>query len=328
MRGPGSYVRRRAAALAGAGVLALVYAVASWYYWAQGFGTAANFLNIVDSSAVLGVIAVGMTFVIISGGIDLSVGAVMALSSVAVASLLSRGVPLSAALALPIAGAAALGALQGLFIHATGLAPFIVTLAVMFLARGLGFLLSLEPVPIDHAGHAALAGAHADLGAARLRIGAAAFLASLLAAGYIARFTRFGRAVYAMGGSEEAARLMGLRTGAARAGVYAFSGLCAGLAGILLSFQISSGSHLEGMDLELDAIAAVVIGGTLLRGGVGSVFGTLVGILLIGTVVTLVTTYGAGTSSGMTKVLIGALLLAFVVVQNIVRNRSGEGAAG
>jgi ribose/xylose/arabinose/galactoside ABC-type transport system permease subunit len=310
-----------------AGLLVALYAAASVVYAEQGFGTVGNLLNILDSYAVLGVIAVGMTGVIISGGIDLSVGAVMALSSVVAAVLLRTGWTLPLAIGIPVLGAAALGALQGVFIHRTGLAPFIVTLATMFLARGLGFLVSLEPVAIAHEGHAQLAMTHVAIGESRLRAGAMVFLVSVLVGAYTLRQTRFGRSVYALGGSEEASRLMGLRVGATRVGVYTLSAMCAGIAGILLTFQISSGSHLEGFGLELDAIAAVVIGGTLLRGGAGSVLGTLVGVLLIGVVVTLVTTFGAGTSSGLSKLLIAGLLLAFVVIQRVLaltRERAGS----
>jgi galactofuranose transport system permease protein len=311
-----AWLSPRAPRLAGACLLVVIYAAARVTYADQGFGSLATLLNILDSSAVLGVIAVGLTFVIISGGIDLSVGAVMALSSVAAAQLLRLGAPLPIAVAGPVLGASLFGATQGWFIHRSGLAPFIVTLATMFLARGLSFMISLEPVAISSHGHGALAGVHMQLGRAWLRIGAVTFLLVTVAAAYTARFTRFGRAVYALGGSDEAATLMGLRVRGVRIGVYTVSALCSAIAGILLTFQISSGSHLEGFGLELDAIAAVVIGGTLLRGGAGSVLGTLVGVLLIGIVVTVITTYGMGTSSGLTKVLIAALLLGFIVLQN------------
>jgi galactofuranose transport system permease protein len=308
----------------GVGLLAVLYGVAAWRYHDQGFVSVAVLLNMLDSCAVLGVIAVGLTFVILSGGIDLSVGAMMALSSVLAAALLRQGAPLPLAMAAPVAGATIAGAGQGWLIHRSGLAPFIVTLGGMFLARGLGFMVSLEPVAIDSAGHAGVAGVHLNVAGGRLRISAMVFVLAVLAGVWCARYSAFGRSVYALGGSAEAAALMGLRTGRTRLGVYALSALCASVAGILLTFQLSSGSHIEGIGLELDAIAAVVIGGTLLRGGAGSVLGTLVGVLILAIVGTVITTYGAGSSSGLTKVLVGGLLLAFVVLQRGLSRLLGE----
>lgn len=333
MRGPHSssglfrWVSTHAPSLAGLAAILVLYAAAGIRYSNQHFLTWPVFFNLLDAQAVLGIVAVGLTFVIIAGGIDLSVGAVMGLSSVLIAKLImGAGWPAWAAIATAIAGGAVFGALQGAIIQATGLGAFIVTLAGMFLARGVGFLVSLEPVGITDAGHAGLSGLHRSFGEhGSLRIGAMIMLAAVLLGAYAARYTRLGRGVYALGGSEEASILMGLPVPRIRVGVYITSGMCAALAGAALTFQLSSGSHIEGIGMELDAIAAVVIGGALLSGGSGSVLGSFVGTLIIGLVLTIVTTYEGGLNSGMTRVLIAGLLLAFVLLQRLLSRLAGAG---
>jgi simple sugar transport system permease protein len=301
--------------------LALLYAAACLRYADDNFFSLAVFLNLFRDNAVLGVIAVGMTFVILSGGIDLSVGAVMSLCSVVIGVLIAeQGWHPLAAMAAGVAVGASLGAAMGGLIQATGLKPFIVTLAGMFFARGLGYVIHLESVGIDDPRHLQLAlfGLSPAPGV-KLPLTTLVLLAVVLLGTYLSIATPFGRSVYALGGSEESARLMGLRIGRTKIAVYTLSGLCAGLAGVTLTLYQSSGSHVEGVGLELDAIAAVVIGGTLLTGGVGSVAGTLVGVLIIGILLTAITTYEPhGFSSGFTKVLIGGLLLAFVLVQRVL----------
>lgn len=320
-------LRGHAPTLAGAVLLVALYTACAIRYQEQHFFTWRVFLDLLDAQAVLGLLAVGMAFVIISGGIDLSVGAVMGMASVGVAVLIERGWPAWGAIAGALVGGAAFGALQGAVIHATGLAAFIVTLAGMFLARGLGFMISLESVGIADAGHAWLSGVRVRFGdAGSLRIGAMVMLAAVAVGAYAARFSRFGRAVFAMGGSEEAAVLMGLPVGRMRVGIYALSGFCSAAAGIVLTLQLSSGNHLEGVGRELDAIAAVVIGGTLLTGGAGSIVGGLVGALIIGVVTIVVTTYEGTFSSGSTRVLVAGLLLAFIVLQKALGRAVGAGS--
>jgi simple sugar transport system permease protein len=312
-----SIPRRHRPLLASLLVFVGLYAVAALRYRDEGFFSLQVFLNLLIDNSFLGIVAVGMTFVILSGGIDLSVGAAMSLSSVVVGVLIMdcHFPPLLAMPAALVLGAL-LGAAMGCVIHFAGIKPFIVTLAGMFFARGLGFLIHLESINIDHPQHLDLQMLAVPLGGLNmLPITAILFLIVVLVGAYIARYTAFGRAVYAVGGNEEAALLMGLPIGCAKIGVYALSGFCAALAGCVLTLYLSSGSHIEGIALELDAIAAVVIGGTLLTGGVGSVLGTLIGVLIIGIVITVITTYEGVFSSGSTKVAIGVLLLAFVLLQ-------------
>lgn len=300
--------------------LALLYTAACIRYADANFFSLTVFLNLFRDNAVLGIVAVGQTLVILSGGIDLSVGAVMSLCSVVVGVLIAEhGWHPLAAMGIGVAAGTGLGAALGGLIQATGMKPFIVTLAGMFFARGLGYVIHLESVGIDDPRHLQLA--LFSLSAApgvKLPLTTLLLLAVVILGTYLSVATPFGRAVYALGGSEDSARLMGLRIGRVKIAVYALSGFCAGLAGVALTLYQSSGSHVEGVGLELDAIAAAVIGGTLLTGGVGSVAGTLVGVLIIGIILTAITYEPHGFSSGLTKVVIGGLLLVFVLVQRVL----------
>ncbi|MCC6675818.1 MAG: sugar ABC transporter permease YjfF [Phycisphaerales bacterium] len=297
----------------------LLAAAASIRYQDQHFLSARTMADLVSGNAFVGVMAVGMTLVILSGGIDLSVGAVMGLCNITVAVLIMRwGWPaLPALLAAPVLGAV-IGGGQGLLIRGSRLPPFIITLAGLFLARGAGYLVSLESVGIDDEGHARLAALGITVAEARLSVSTLLFIGVAGLAVFITRRTPFGRTIYAVGGSEEAAALMGLPVARTQVAIYAISGACAGLAGAMLSLDLSSGSHSEGTGLELDAIAAVVIGGTLLTGGAGSVAGTVVGVLLMGLVVNIATAYEGWLSSGLTKVVIAGLLAVFVVLQRVI----------
>ncbi len=302
--------------LASVVALLLLYGFAAIRYYDDGFVSTRVILNLLNDNAVLGVVAVGMTFVILSGGIDLSVGAMMGLASIVIAVLVTKaGWHPLAAMIVGVGLTTTLGALMGGLIHVTGIKPFIVTLAGMFFARGLGFCIHLESLGITAPTHQTLAATRISLGSAgSLRLPAILFLGFVLVGTYVATMTRFGRGIHALGGSEEASRLMGIRPGRLRVALYALSGLCSGSAGALLTLYLSAGNHLEGVGLELDAIAAVVVGGTLLTGGVGSVIGTLVGVLIIGVILTIVT-FEPDFSAGLTRVVIGGLLLIFVLIQ-------------
>lgn len=311
--------RRIPALLASLLVFVGLYAACGVRYYNEGFLTPTVFINLLSDNAMLGVVAIGMTFVILSGGIDLSVGAVLGFASVLIGVLImERGWRAEVAIGATLALGALFGALQGAIIHYSRIPAFIVTLAGMFLARGVGFLLRLDSISISDRGHENLAAFAITLtGEWRLPITALTLLASVIIATYALAFTGFGRAVYAIGGDEEAARLMGVAMARTRVSVYAISGFFAALGGVVLTLYTSSGSHVEGVGLELDAIAAVVVGGTLLRGGVGSAAGTLIGVLIIG-LISAITTYEGVLSSGMTRVTIGMALLAFVLLQKFI----------
>jgi simple sugar transport system permease protein len=313
-----NFLRKHVTVLAGVIAYGVLYAIAAVRY--DGFFSLPVFLNFLSNNAVLGIVAVGMTFVILSGGIDLSVGAIMSFSSVLIGVLIMKaGWHPLAAIGVSLVGGTLLGMAMGAIIHFTGIKPFIVTLAGMFFARGLAFIIHLESIGIADPRHTKLA----IFRLGPLPLTALLFLTFVAVGWYIAVFTSFGRNVYALGGGEEAALLMGLPVKQTKIAVYAVSGFCSAFAGAVLTFYLSSGSHLEGVGMELDAIATVVIGGTLLAGGVGSVFGTLVGVLMLGLILTAITTYEGMTSTGMTRVAIGLLLLAFVLLQKTLMRRVG-----
>ena len=288
----------------------------------EGFLAPQVFLNLLIDNAFLLVVAVGMTFVILAGGIDLSVGAVVAFTTVLLASLVQRhGWHPVAAMALALLLGTAFGASMGLVIQRYRLQPFVVTLAGMFLARGTATLISVESIGIDNSFQAAMAGLRIPLGGgAFISAGAVTALVVVAAATMVARYTQFGRSVYAIGGSESSATLMGLPVAATIVRVYALSGFCAALAGVLYTVYMLSGYSLHATGLELDAIAAVVIGGTLLSGGVGHVPGTLFGVLVLGLIQTLIAFDGT-LSSWWTRIVIGVLLLSFCVVQRLLLDR-------
>jgi ribose/xylose/arabinose/galactoside ABC-type transport system permease subunit len=284
----------------------------------DGFLSLQVMLNLLIDNAFLLVIAVGMGFVILSGGIDLSVGAVLALSTMIAAWLLQVGyLPPLAVIATVLLLGAAFGGGMGAVIHYFRLQPFIVTLAGMFLARGLCYLISIESITIDDPLFVAMSQAQLPFFGGFISPGALIALGMLGFAIWLAHYSGFGRAVYAIGGNEQSAAMMGLSVGRTKIMVYAFSGLCASLAGVLFAFYMLSGYGLHAQGTELDAIAAVVIGGTLLTGGYGYVAGALSGVLVLGTIQTLIAFDGT-LSSWWTKIVIGGLLFVFCVVQRVM----------
>jgi galactofuranose transport system permease protein len=299
-------------------VCAILYIAAAVRY--PGFASLRVFINFLGDNSFLGIAALGLTFVILSGGIDLSIGAMVGLVSVCLALALERW-NLHAAVAIPLVLfiGVLFGAVMGVLIQWFSLPPFLVTLGGMFFARGLAYLLSLESLPITKYLDAISSHVHVPLGETfDLPATAIIFLAVFALAFVMAHFTRFGRNVYALGGSEPSATLMGLPVGRTRIGVYALSGFCSALAGVVYCLYTQSGNPNAGTGLELDAIAAVVIGGTLLSGGVGYVAGTVIGVLIFGIIQTAIVFQGT-LSSWWTKIVIGALLLGFILLQKIIQ---------
>jgi ribose/xylose/arabinose/galactoside ABC-type transport system permease subunit len=284
----------------------------------DGFFSAQVFLNLLIDNAFLVIVAVGMTFVILSGGIDLSVGSVIALTTMVLATLVERhGWTAAGAIPLVLGMGTLFGAFQGLLIQRFRLQPFIVTLAGMFLARGLCYLISIDSISIGHEGFSNLAQLRFELwDGASITIGAMIALVVVAVGIFLAHGTGFGRTVYAIGGNEHSAMLMGLPVARTTVLIYALSGFCSALAGVVFAFYMLSGYGLHAMGLELDTIAAVVIGGTLLTGGVGYVAGTLFGVLILGVIQTLISFDGT-LSSWWTRIVIGALLFAFCLLQRL-----------
>lgn len=272
--------------------------------------------NLLTDNAYLGIVAVGMTLVILSGGIDLSVGSVIAFSGVFIAVVL-RDTSLHPLLvfAMLLAITTAFGAAMGVLIDRLAMPAFIVTLAGMFLARGAAYMLSIDSVPIQHPFYKALQSTYYLMpGKGRLTLIGMVMVLTVIVGMIVAHKTRFGASVYALGGGEQTARLMGVRQGRTTMLVYAFSGLMAGLSGIVFSIYTGSGYSLATVGTELTAIAAVVIGGTLLTGGAGYMFGTLVGVLTMGLIQTYIV-FDGSLSSWWTKIVIGILLLVFILLQ-------------
>jgi simple sugar transport system permease protein len=273
-------------------------------------------VNFLDDNAFLGVIAVGLTFVIITGGIDLSVGSVAGASSILTAVLIHRsGMHPVPAMLAGIGFGLVLGLLQGLLIARFKLAPFLVTLGGLFFARGVALAISRESVQIEHPLVSTLASEGLKFSkGVTLTWNGIVFVLFVVLGVFLARQTRFGRTVYAIGGNPTSVGTMGLPVTATLVKVYAFSGFCAGLGGVIFATYTASGNALSGTGLELDAIAAVVIGGTLLSGGYGSVIGTLFGVITLGIITTAITFQGT-LSSWWSKIVIGGLLLMFVLIQ-------------
>ena len=287
------------------------------------FFSAQVFLNLLIDNAFLCIVGVGMTFVIVSGGIDLSVGSVIALTTMISATLVEHHQWGAApAIALVLAIGTIFGALMGWLIQRFRMQPFIVTLAGMFLARGLCYLISIDSISITDASYTAISQARVPLWGegASITVGALLALAMVVIGIWLAHATAFGRTVYAVGGSEASAVLMGLPVARTVVGVYAFSGFCSALAGVVFTFYMLSGYGLHAVGLELDAIAAVVIGGTLLSGGVGYVAGTLFGVLILGIIQTLIS-FDGSLSSWWTRIVIGALLFVFCLLQRLFESR-------
>ncbi len=301
-----------------------LYAFAGFRY--DGFFSLRVFIGFLGDNATLGIVAIGMTLVILSGGIDLSVGSVAGCSSIAAAILIERSHihPLIAMLVLILAGAL-LGFAHGYLISRFVLPPFLVTLAGLFLCRGLALLLSTESIPINHSFLDSVKQIRIPFGGGvYFPFQAILLVLMLIAAGFILKVTRFGRTVYAIGGSEHSANLMGLNVNRTRNLIYAFSGTCGALSGLIFALTTASGNALNGGGLELDAIAAVVIGGTLLSGGYGSIWGTLLGLLIFATIQTALM-FDGSLSSWWSRIATGGLLLVFIVLQRVIQpSRSGS----
>lgn len=321
----GAALRRlRGAAMNYLGVGSVLLALVLYLGLTQpGFATAGNLVNILETNATLLVVAVGLTFVLLVGGFDLSVGGMLALSGVVLGLLVAAGVPEPAAIALVITAAVAVGALaNGFLIARVGIAFIVVTLGTASLFRGAALVLTggatqaLYDFPwIRGVGAGRVAGAPWPV-----VIGLVVLLLGILTV----RYTGYGRMVMAVGGNEEAARLAGVNTVAIRLSVYAIAAGCAALGGVLEAGRLAAATPTIGGTTALDAGAAVLLGGTSFYGGQGSVFGTLLGVLFIGVLRNGLTLLGV--SSFWTDVVSGAVLIAAVTIDRF-RLRSRRGGA-
>ncbi|MSO63337.1 MAG: ribose ABC transporter permease [Acidobacteria bacterium] len=278
------------------------------------FLTVSNLLNIAQQTSINAIVAVGMTFVIISGGIDLSVGSIVALAGVALGAMLQTGYPLPVALAAALAAGTACGMLNGALVSVGGLPPFIATLGMMSAARGTALVFT-EGRPISGF----------DDGFRVLATGSIGFVPApvvvmilvYVVAHIVLTRTTFGRYVYAIGGNEEATRLSGVAVRFHKTLIYGTSGLISAVAAIVLTARLNSAQPIAGMMYELDAIAATVIGGTSLMGGQGTLAGTLVGALIMGVLRNGLNLLGV--SSFLQQIVIGVVIVSAVLVDTMLK---------
>ncbi|GAA4192679.1 sugar ABC transporter permease [Microbacterium oryzae] len=285
--------------------------------------------NLLINNAHLIILAVGLTFVIITGGIDLSVGAIIAFSSVAGVLLINAGWNPWLAMVLMVLIGTVFGAVSGVLIQYFNVQPFIATLAMMFLGRGLASMLSTVPERLADDSAVRLLGVQVKIldgpKVNDIVITPGVLIAVLVvaAAFFVLHRTRTGRTVYAIGGSEQSAALMGLPVTATKLWVYVISGTLAGLAAVVYTARLGSAQNITGIGWELDAIAAAVIGGTLLTGGAGFVLGSVIGALVLGLMNVLITRDG-GIPPEATTIITGGILLVFVLLQRAVLARRRE----
>ena len=303
----------------------IAYAFGAFFY--EGMRDPQIFLNLFRTSPFLFISAIGMTFVIITGGIDLSVSGVIALTTVAAAALLRTGDwnPW-AVMGLMLVMGMTLGAVMGAFITYLKVQPFIATLAGMWFARGMCFIISDDAIPINNRLYRIIGQTKILIPGLSDPVTQQGDYISILVilevvvivlAIFLAHYTHFGRTVYAIGGNEQSARLMGLSVNRTKMLVYTLNGFCSALAGITLSIYVSSGHGLYARAFELTVIAAVVIGGTMLSGGVGYIFGTVFGVLITGLIQTLIQ-FNGRLSSWWTSIVVGVLTLVFIGVQSLL----------
>ncbi|PYR43199.1 MAG: ribose ABC transporter permease [Acidobacteria bacterium] len=298
-------------------VIGLVVLCAILWILTPYFLTVSNLLNIAEQTSINAIVAVGMTFVILSGGIDLSVGSIVALAGVVLGLALRDGQPLALALALTLAAGLVCGLVNGLLVSLGGLPPFIVTLGTMSIARGAALLVT-EGRPIS-----GFAASFRVLATGRVGFVPAPVIATAvvyLAAHVALAGTTFGRYVYAIGGNEEATRLSGVAVRFHKTMIYGVSGLMSAIAAVILTARLNSAQPIAGMMYELDAIAATVIGGTSLMGGDGTLAGTLVGALIMGVLRNGLNLLGV--SSFLQQIVIGGVIVVAVLLDTVLkRNR-------
>ncbi|MGH9386965.1 MAG: ABC transporter permease [Vicinamibacterales bacterium] len=280
------------------------------------FLTISNLLNVVQQTSINAIVAAGMTFVILSGGIDLSVGSIVALSGVALGALLQTGQPLIVAVPAALAAGMACGLLNGVLVSIGGLPSFIVTLGMMSVARGAALVFT-EGRPISGFDEGFRWVATGSVGFVPAPV--VVMLAVYAVAHVVLTRTTFGRYVYAIGGNEEATRLSGVAVTFHKTSIYGVSGLMSAVAAVVLTARLNSAQPIAGMMYELDAIAATVIGGTSLMGGEGSLVGTLVGALIMGVLRNGLNLLGV--SSFLQQVVIGGVIVGAVLVDTILKRQ-------
>ena len=313
-------------------IFLIIYAFGAIMYGKQGFTTLRTFINMFIDNSYYGISAVGMTMVLITGGIDLSVAAVASLTGMIIAYGTGvMGIHPAWCILFSFVVGIGLGLLMGATIQYLNVPPFITTLTGMFLCRGVCSLISRESLTISHPWIDELAKwkiyfMHRVDGEwvkvkpiAFINLNFILFIAMILIGFFILQWTRWGRNIYAIGGNEQSAKLMGLPVARTKVWVYGFNGFCSVLAGVAYALYVKSGWNLSLQGGELEAISSAVIGGTLLTGGVGNMLGTMVGVLLKSVIPTLIT-FNGNLLSWWGKIATGALLLLFISIQTFITN--------
>ena len=280
------------------------------------FLTVSNLLNVAEQTSINAIVAVGMTYVILSGGIDLSVGSIVALTGVILGVALRDGQPLAIALTLTLAVGVVCGAVNGVLVSHGGLPPFIVTLGTMSIARGAALLVTEgRPISGFAASFRVLATGRVGFVPAPVIITAAVYVLAHL----VLTRTTFGRYVYAIGGNEEATRLSGVAVRFHKAMIYVVSGVMSAVAAVILTARLNSAQPIAGMMYELDAIAATVIGGSSLLGGEGTLPGTLIGALIMGVLRNGLNLLGV--SSFLQQIVIGGVIVVAVLLDTVLKRK-------
>ena len=294
-----------------------MYIVGIIMFGGRGFAKVQNFLNLFISNAGLIVVATGMTIVMITGGIDISVGSVVALICMMLAWMMEKaGIGAVPAIIIVLVTGCVFGLVQGFLVAYLKIQPFIVTLAGMFFARGMTSIISQEMISINNETFKSIATFKMYL-----PFGGYLNKKGIMIYPYIyptvLKYTKFGRSIYAIGGNEQSALLLGLNVRKIKLQAYILDGFLAGLGGLLFCMNTCSGFVEQAKGFEMDAIASSVIGGTLLTGGVGNVIGSLFGVLIKGTIESFITFQGT-LSSWWVRITIAALLCFFIVLQSLI----------
>ena len=284
------------------------------------FLTAPNLLNVSQQISINFVVAVGMTLVIISGGIDLSVGSNVAFTGLVMGLMMKAGVPVAVAILVSIIMAGAIGLVNGGLISFMNLPPFIATLGTMSIVRGAAYTVTNgQPIYTFPKSFTGITSRVANIPLYTLLI----MIVVIVVGWYILRYTRVGRFTYAVGGNENCAKLSGINIKKVKCFVYMFSGLCCGVAALLLASRLDSALPTNAEGQEMDAIAAVVIGGTSMSGGEGSMIGTLVGILIIGIISNGLNLLGV--AQGPQKMVKGLIIVVAVII-DVIRRKASQSA--
>ena len=307
-----------------------MYIVSIIMFGDRGFAKVQNFLNLFISNAGLIVVATGMTIVMITGGIDISVGSVVALICMMLAWMMEKaGIGAVPAIIIVLVTGCVFGLVQGFLVAYLKIQPFIVTLAGMFFARGMTSIISQEMISINNETFKSIATfkMYLPFGGYLNKKGIMIYpyiyptviiaIAVLLLVFAVLKYTKFGRSIYAIGGNEQSALLLGLNVRKIKLQAYILDGFLAGLGGLLFCMNTCSGFVEQAKGFEMDAIASSVIGGTLLTGGVGNVIGSLFGVLIKGTIESFITFQGT-LSSWWVRITIAALLCFFIVLQSLI----------